>query len=69
MDVVSISTAFARGLIGRFVNKSVEKKVGFDPSIRLVSFNFKSGSTVHADISLDMPNDEFEKLMGVILNE
>jgi hypothetical protein len=69
MDVVSITSIFARGLIGRFVNRSLETKLGFNPDIKLKSFNFKSGETVHADLSLEMTNEQFEKLMGVIFDE
>ncbi len=68
-DVVTISTLFARTFIGRFLNRTIEKKVGFDPKIKLVRFNFENGKTVHADLSLDMPPEEFEKLMGVIFDE
>lgn len=69
MDVVNFTSIFARGLIGRFVNKAMEKKLGMNPEIKLVRFNFNSGSVVKADISIEMPNDKFEKLMEVVLNE
>ena len=67
VDVVNIVSRIATKALGRFINKALEKSVGFDPNIKLRSLNFHSGDMAHVDISLDMKNEDFEKLMEVLM--
>ena len=69
MDVVDITTAFAKGLISLIVSKKVQKKLGFDPEFSIQKFNFTSGSTVRLNLCVEMPNEKFMKLMEVLTDE
>lgn len=51
-------------VIGRFLNKSVEKKIGYDPQIKLLGLSFNvTDDKVLADVSLEMTKEQFDKLI------
>jgi hypothetical protein len=69
VDIISFSSVVARNITSRFINKAIEKKTGINPGIKLNRFELKSGGTAKADLSIEMPSEQFEQILEVIFDD
>ena len=69
MDRLKIETFFMKRLLGHFINKSLEKKLGFNPEIHLMNLEITHSSLTAIDISIEMTGSNFDKLMEVLTDE
>ena len=68
IDVVSITSNFSRMVIGRMLNRALEKHLGYNPHIKLSKINMKStDEIVSFDISFGLPKKEFEKIVEEVV--
>lgn len=66
MDVISIANKVVTKTISKLVNRTAEKSLGFDPDIELRRFDLAVKEKTRIDISMEMSNENFEKLLEVL---
>lgn len=65
IDIVSITSNFSKMVISKLLNKSLEKKLGYSPGIKLskIKINERNEDDITFDISFSLPKNEFEKIL------
>ena len=65
IDIVSITSNFSKMVISKLLNKSLEKKLGYSPGIKIskIKINERNEEDIMFDISFGLPKKEFEKIL------
>lgn len=65
IDIVSITSNFSKMVISKLLNKSLEKKLGYSPGIKIskIKINERNEDDMSFDISFSLPKKEFEKIL------
>ena len=65
IDIVSITSSFSKMVISKLLNKSLEKKLGYSPGIKLskIKINERNEDDITFDISFSLPKKELEKIL------
>lgn len=65
IDIVSITSNFSKMVISKLLNKSLEKKLGYSPGIKIskIKINERNEDDMSFDISFGLPKKEFEKIL------
>lgn len=65
IDIVSITSNFSKMVISKLLNKSLEKRLGYSPGIKIskIKINERNEDDIMFDISFGLPKKEFEKIL------
>ncbi len=65
IDIVSITSSFSKMVISKLLNKSLEKKLGYNPGIKLskIKINERDEDDITFDVSFSLPKKEFDKIL------
>lgn len=67
MDIVSLTSRTITKILSKTINKALQTNLGFDPGLNINRLNFKSDKTTQIDISAEMSNEDFQKLLEVLV--
>lgn len=65
IDIVSITSNFSKMVISKLLNKTLEKKLGYSPGIKIskIKINERNEDDITFDISFGLPKKEFDKIL------
>ena len=69
---LKLSTKFMKGLLAKFISKSIKKKYGYKVNIHINEINldmFNGDTNLHLDVDVKLNGDEFKKLMESIVED
>lgn len=68
MDEIVVNSRLFRSFIASYIEKTVKKKLGFDPSLKFndpikVTYDETAGAYLHLNVDLMLPKEQFESLV------
>lgn len=68
MDEIVVNSRLFRSFIASYIEKTVKKKLGFDPSLKFndpikVTYDETAGAYLHLNVDLMLPKEQFETLV------
>ena len=69
IDIVSITSNFSKMVISKLLNKSLEKRLGYSPGIKIskIKINERNEDDMMFDVSFSLPKKEFDKFLEEVL--
>ena len=69
---LKLSTKFMKGLLAKFISKSIKKKYGYKVDIHINEINldmFNGDTNLHLDVDVKVNGDEFKSLIESIVED
>jgi hypothetical protein len=69
---LKLSTKFMKGLLAKFISKSIKKKYGYKVDIRINEINldmFNGDTDLHLDVDVKMNGNEFKSFIESIVED
>lgn len=69
---LKLTTRFMKGILAKFVSRSIRKKYGYKVDIRINDIDmdmFNGQTNLHLDVDLNLGSEDFKKLMESIAED